>query len=450
MPHKLGKYDIVEELGRGGMGVVYKGRDPDSGDDVAVKVLPAQLALDPVFRQRFVREVKTLERLEHPNVVKMLDHGHQEGALWYAMEYVEGTDLARELKREGRLPPLRAARIMLEAARALAYCHTRRVIHRDIKPANIMLAADGSVKLADFGIARVTDATRMTATAGVLGTVEYMSPEQAGGRMVDERTDVYSLGVVFYQAVAGRLPIVGKSPSDAIHKIQTAQISPPQSWVPEIPRNVNDLIMGMLEKDRTKRVLSAQALERELERVCGQMESPKPPEQLGESVVLADRRGGVEWARAWPFLVIAFALGVAVGAFWFGRSAEPPAAEAVMATVSRLLAEHQYHEADAVLKGLMRRSDLSDEQLRQAADLRAALDNASLLHDAAARLWIAAERARRAGKLELERTLLRLLVEDLPETRRAQDALNRLERLRAAPDDPGEPVEEDGEADQDW
>ena len=427
MAETLGKYELLGELGRGGMGVVYKGRDSESGEEVAIKALPAQLAMDPVFRQRFIREVRTLQRLDHPNIVRIYDSGHHEGSLWYAMEFVEGTDLEREIKEHKRLTPLRATLILLEVTKALAYSHAQRVIHRDIKPANIMLASDGGIKIADFGIARVTDATRMTATAGVLGTIEYMSPEQAGGKIVDERTDLYSLGVVYYQAITGRMPITGKNPSQMLLSIRTQQVDPPINWMPDLPRNISDLIMKMLEKDRATRIMSAQALQRELERIEKQLISPTSPEALAAAIPAAESGArGVEVGRLWPVFLGCFLAGLGVGYLLFRGSPQALDPAEQIRVASMLASSREYADAQALLKSVTRRSDLTAEQRKELNALSDEVAEKARFDGAARRIWAAAERAKNANLPIVEVRLLNILVEALPETHRGRSAARRL------------------------
>ena len=178
----IGKYIIEKKIGQGGMGIVYKCLDPEQKRSAAVKVLPQQFAADPAFLQRFKREVMTLQRLDHPSIVTIYDQGETDGSYYYAMEFIEGVSLDGLLDDRDKLPALEAIAIVRGCAQALQYSHSQGIIHRDIKPANIMVLKDHAIKLMDFGIAKVTDATRMTATQGVLGTVEYMSPEQSQGR----------------------------------------------------------------------------------------------------------------------------------------------------------------------------------------------------------------------------------------------------------------------------
>ena len=421
MSEHLGKYEVVRELGRGGMGVVYEGRDPETGERTAIKVLPAQLALDPVFRQRFVREVKTLERLEHENIVRICDSGHHEGALWYAMDFVDGTDLEHLLKGEGKIDPLRATRMVRGVALALAYSHVQNIIHRDIKPANIMLTEDDTVKLTDFGIARMVDATRMTATAGVLGTVEYMSPEQADGVVVDERADIYSLGVTYYRAVTGKMPVEGANPTEIMIKIQRAQIDAPKSWVPDLPRNVNDLIMQMVEKDRSKRVLSAQALLRELERIIKQLEAAEAGEVVSEEAIL-EARPPAWWLNPW--LVTLVLLIVVVGGWKLLR--RPPPAGPIVDAAEKLMAEDNQDKALSMLNDVLNRRDLKSELRVRGLALQKTAKEYLKATGLASRVWLTAKLARRQGRPLVELKLILILLEEVPDTKQGGLAKARL------------------------
>ena len=323
---RIGKYVIEKKLGQGGMGIVYKCRDPETGRLAAVKVLPQQLASDAAFLQRFKREVMTLQRMDHPNIVKIYEQGTADSAYYYAMEYAEGVSLETALAKKERMDPLRAIRIIRACAEALQHSHARNIIHRDIKPANIMLLEGEGIKLMDFGIAKVLDATRMTATQGVLGTVEYMSPEQSQGRHVDARTDVYSLGVVLYQCLTTRTPITGTNPTQIIMKLRTHQIESPDEWVPDLPKNLAALVMRMLEKDPAKRLESARELIRELDRIAKQIETGitgrGPATPSGRVITSAHPAPIPTWRNPW---VIAVVVLLAAVILWTRRPPPEPA-----------------------------------------------------------------------------------------------------------------------------
>ncbi len=333
---KIGRYLIEKRLGQGGMGVVYKCRDPQTDQTAAVKVLPQQLAVDPMFLQRFKREIMALQRLDHPNIVRIYEYGEADGAYYYAMEYADGEGLDSILEKKEKMGPLEAIRIVTGCAEALEHSHSRGIVHRDIKPANIILTKKRGIKVTDFGIAKVLDATRMTATQGVLGTVEYMSPEQSQGRRVDARSDLYSLGVMLYQCLTTHLPISGTNPTEVIVKLRTHQIESPAAWVPELPTNLVDLVMRLLEKDPAKRVESARELLRELDRVRHQIEAGI----AGHHPVAAERMlttGARSSASLWknPWLLALAVLTIAAG-FWIARpkTAQPPPLEAETTSTS--------------------------------------------------------------------------------------------------------------------
>lgn len=264
-PQKLGPYTIIGRLGRGGMGAVYSGVNEETQDKAAVKVLARELGQDDDFRQRFASEIATLRRLNHPNIVRLFGFGEQDGQLFYAMELVEGVSLEEEIKRGRRFDWREVARIGSETCRALRHAHDRGVIHRDIKPANLLLAADGTTKLSDFGIARLFGSTRMTTAGSVIGTVEYMAPEQADGRAIDHRADLYSLGGVMYALLAGRSPFVAKTLPEMLHKQRYAVPEPLSTLVQDVPEDFSDLIGKLLEKDAANRFPTAMVLGRHLD-----------------------------------------------------------------------------------------------------------------------------------------------------------------------------------------
>src|SRR5262245_16766902 len=226
---RRGPCGVGARLGAGGMGEVYRARDPRLERTVAIKVLPAQLAQDEAYRQRFHREARAASALSHPNIAHVYDVGQQDGVHFIAMEYVEGEDL-RAVLAHGPLDPDRVADVGIQMAAALEEAHSRGIVHRDIKPANAVMSATGQVKVLDFGLARQVQpgaapldsaiSTAVQTQAGVvLGTVPYMSPEQALGQPVDARTDIFSLGVVLYELATGRLPFAGDTANQTIDRI---------------------------------------------------------------------------------------------------------------------------------------------------------------------------------------------------------------------------------------
>lgn len=282
-PEQLGPYRIVGLLGRGGMGAVYRGVHVDTDEPAAIKVLAAGLAQEQGFRQRFEAEIETLRKLYHPNIVQLFGFGEQDGILFYAMELVEGSSLEEELRRGRRFEWREVARLGIQICRALRHAHDRGVIHRDIKPANLLLSADGRVKLSDFGIARLFGYTRLTAAGNVLGTVEYMAPEQADGRAVGPRADLYSLGGVFFALLARRPPFRARSLAEMLEKHRTATPEPVRRYAPETPIELEYLIAELLEKDPEKRVANATLVARRLEamlRALGDHEPSLPASQL--------------------------------------------------------------------------------------------------------------------------------------------------------------------------
>ncbi len=220
---KLGRYEVEKELGKGAMGVVYLGKDPKINRTVAIKTmaLAQEFEEDELeeVKERFFREAETAGRLTHPNIVTIYDAGEEHDLAYIAMEFLNGHDLARYTKPEKLLPPANVFQIIILAAEALDYAHQQNVVHRDIKPANIMLIPESStIKLTDFGIARITDSSK-TKTGMVLGTPSYMSPEQLSGKKIDGRSDLFSLGVMFYQLISGSLPFTGDSMATLMFKI---------------------------------------------------------------------------------------------------------------------------------------------------------------------------------------------------------------------------------------
>ena len=275
-----GQYTIEKELGHGGMAVVYRAYDLERNRTVALKVLRPGLvaSLGP---ERFLREIRLTGRLEHPNILPVLDSGNAQGQLWYTMPYVDGESLRARLAREVQLGADDAVRIVSEVAMALDYAHQEGIVHRDIKPENILLS-QGQALVADFGIAKALGeaaGSRLTETGLVIGTAAYMSPEQAGAEPLDARTDVYSLGCVLYEALAGELPFVGPTGQALILK---RMAGPPRNLRiirPDVPLGVDAAIQRALAPEPEGRFSSAGELARALTEP-GAIEVAPPPAPL--------------------------------------------------------------------------------------------------------------------------------------------------------------------------
>lgn len=255
----IGRYKVIEELGRGGMGIVYRGEDPVLERPVAIKVLPPKKTAQKKAVQRFLREARVSARLDHPHIVKIYDIGEEDGIYHIVMEYVEGDSL-RELIEETPQDNINIKDMCVlftQLCNALSYAHEQKITHRDIKPENIKITPDHKVKLMDFGIAVLGDNHSITEAGSVMGTIAYFSPEQARGGEVDYRADIYSLGVVFYEMLTQHLPFEANSISEMIHKHLHAAPTPPRDYNPEIHPEIEKLILRCLEKEPNRRFTSA-------------------------------------------------------------------------------------------------------------------------------------------------------------------------------------------------
>jgi serine/threonine-protein kinase len=262
----IGRYSLEREIGRGGMGVVYLAREVRLDRSVAIKLLPPDLAVNPELRDRFMREARTAARLSHPYIVPIHAVEEIDGFVFIVMAYVDGGTLAQRIASRGAVPPAEVTRIMREVAWALAYAHAQGVVHRDIKPANILLErGTGRALVADFGIARLTDSSADTAVGVVLGTPEYMSPEQAAAEELDGRSDLYALGVVAYLAVTGTLPFSAPTAQEMLALHLTKQPAAVASVARGIPRPLAQAIDKCLRKEPSQRFGTGEALADALE-----------------------------------------------------------------------------------------------------------------------------------------------------------------------------------------
>lgn len=279
----LGVYEITDVLGQGGMSVVYRARHRMTEQQVALKILPPELAAHSTLKARLLEEAKALAKLEHPNIVHLYNFGEEKGRFVLAMQYVEGQTFERMILKRTRVPWGESVRVITQVLSALEYAHGRGVIHRDIKPSNILVREDLSVCVMDFGIAKMTESTRLTATGQTMGTVRYMSPEQVHGGTLDQRSDLYSTGVTLYEAILGDTPFGGDTHFEIMSKHLNQQ--PPrlrpilQARGEDIPEALESAILRSLEKNRAVRFGTAREFREALDALTP---AQGPPARLAE------------------------------------------------------------------------------------------------------------------------------------------------------------------------
>ncbi len=272
----LGQFRIVERIGAGGMATVFKAYQPTLDRYVAVKVLPAYHARDPVFRERFAREARSVAKLAHPNIVQIHDFGEQDSITYIVMEYVESGTLKDRLKQRALAIP-ETVDFMIQAAEGLGCAHRNGIVHRDVKPANMLLRKDGYLLITDFGIAKILEATNLTRVGTGIGTPQYMSPEQCTGQPVDRRSDIYSLGIVMFHCLTGRVPFNAESPVSITVKHLNEPLPVQQLQMANVPAPLEQIVVKMTAK------------------------SPLDRYQTMEALVAALKGMLIEWPRApWP------------------------------------------------------------------------------------------------------------------------------------------------------
>jgi len=254
------RYEVIEELGEGGMGIVYKVFDRRIEDNVALKVLAPEIAGDDRTIERFRNELKLARKISHRNVCRMYDLSEEEKTAFITMEFVPGENLKRLIKRIGQFSKSKALSIAQQVCEGLAEAHRQGVVHRDLKPQNIMVDHEGNARIMDFGIARSIRDKSITETGVIIGTPEYMSPEQVEGIGVDHRSDLYSLGIILFEMLTGKVPFQGKTPLSVILKHKTEQPPDPREFDAQIPVEISRMILKCLEKDKDKRYPTADAL----------------------------------------------------------------------------------------------------------------------------------------------------------------------------------------------
>ena len=291
----LGQYEIVDILGQGGMSVVYKGRHKLTEQLVALKILPPELAAHSQVKSRFLEEARALAQLDHPNIVHLYNFGQENGCFVLAMQYVEGDTWERIILENQAQQWWEAARVACDVLRALEYAHTRGIVHRDMKPSNVLVrASDGAATVMDFGIAKMTTSSKLTATGQTMGTVRYMSPEQVRGQSVDLRTDIYSLGATLYEAVVGDTPFDGETHFEIMTKHLNEPPRPPTALGVHMPLAFEEALMRSMAKRADDRWESARDMRKaiqacmkdadvghaETQRLSREIVSPKKPPQV--------------------------------------------------------------------------------------------------------------------------------------------------------------------------
>jgi serine/threonine protein kinase len=350
----LGRYYVIEPLGEGGMAAVFKAFDTTLEREVAVKVIRVEKGMADSFRKRFQREARALAQLDHPFILKVLDYGEQDGVPYLVMPYLSGGTLKDRLGSP--MPYSEAARLLTPIASALEFAHREGIIHRDIKPANILIGKTGEPMLSDFGIAKLLDqkaGTQLTGTGISIGTPDYMAPEQWLGK-VEARTDVYSLGIVFYELVTGRRPYVADTPAAVFLKHREDPLPRPRQYVPELPVAVEQVIFKALAKSVVDRYATMGEFAAALEKLAQEKPavgigeaaptrlrspqsaarpSPKPPHKPSKSDTFPWKTAAL--AAAGIILVAAVCLAAGGGLLltgWLSRGSEPPVSAAVTQT----------------------------------------------------------------------------------------------------------------------
>ena len=290
MIKQLGRYEVLGELGQGAMGVVYKARDPLIDRVVAIKTINLGLAMDEKeeYEGRFYQEAKAAGRLNHPNIVTIYDVGRSGDVAYIAMEFLEGRELRDVLKEGTLLPVVQVLNIVAQVAQGLAYAHEHDIIHRDVKPSNIMVIRDGNVKITDFGIARMASSSVRTQTGMVLGSPKYMSPEQVMGKNIDQRSDIFSLGVMLYEMLTGQAPFDGENVNAIMYQTLNAITPPPSTLNPSVPEMVNFIVAKALAKGVEDRYQNAKDFAVDLRTCCDTMP------RSGQQVDISKAPGGGE------------------------------------------------------------------------------------------------------------------------------------------------------------
>jgi serine/threonine-protein kinase len=266
-----GRYHIVERIASGGMGEVFRAHDAVLAREVAIKILHRSLSGDPAFVDRFRREARAAAGLAHPNIVAVYDWGAVDGIYYMVMEYVRGPSVRHLLNERGRLEPAQAVEVLRQSLLALGHAHHEGFVHRDMKPENLLVTREGVVKVADFGLARAYADGRVTQAGAVTGTVQYLAPEQIRGEPADPRSDLYSLGIVAYELLTGKLPFTGETAMAVAYKHLSDRVPAPSAAVPDLPADLDGFVASATDRDRELRPESADAMRMDLDAIGYQL-----------------------------------------------------------------------------------------------------------------------------------------------------------------------------------
>ena len=341
----IGKnYEVVAKLGEGGMGVVYKAVHNLSGQEVAIKMLPPELSQDENIRTRFINEARLLAKLDHPNIVTLYNFLEEDMKFYLIMQFVKGKTLEEYIREKGKLSLDEAIRIFSQVCDALGYAHQMGVIHRDIKPANIMITSDMRVKVMDFGIAKLTGGTKLTATGIAVGTVWYMSPEQIRGAELDARSDLYSLGITLYEALTGRVPFNAQSDYEVRKSHVELPPPSPRSIDGSLPESVEKVLMKVLAKNPDERYQSAQEFKKAIESMGSSPPVISPDSMVTQPPERAGSERGSKWVLIFIAILILILLGGGIYYYFFYKNILSP-------SVSPIRGEEVYIPAGEFIMG---------------------------------------------------------------------------------------------------
>lgn len=351
------RYEILEMLGQGGMGAVYKARDTELERLVALKLIRPELASNPEMLRRFKQELILAREVTHRNVIRIFDLGQSKGLKFITMEFVEGRDLRTVLRERGKIPPDETVQIVAQVCRALESAHAAGVVHRDLKPQNIMLDRKDRVYVMDFGIAHSLETPGMTQTGALMGTPEYMSPEQAKGMKVDARSDLFSLGIIFYELLTGLSPYQADTAIATLLKRTQERPKPPADVDPAIPKAISDVVMKCLEINRDDRYSSAREILEDLGHEMPTSARTIAPTLLPSPAAPPSPQSHVEEHKAtflaWKWIAAGLALAIGIGGAYMlrGRFSRAPAVSHAPVTV--LIADFNNHTGDSVFAGTL-------------------------------------------------------------------------------------------------